>query len=140
MCYQDILPTFINQYKDKLPANPKIDDIISNWDNLKPKENMIDLCGCLLPKESHVKAGPNARRFLVRPSEHANATNHGNENKVKKRKREEISMCSKQTTLDIASNGTVSTSKQATLVSDKNTSTITLKHGRRLKMARIDKI
>ena len=93
---------------------------------------MIDLCGCLLPKELHVKAGPNARRFLVRPSEHANAIDHDTENKGKKRKREEISMCSKQTTLEIASSGIVSTSKQTTLVSDKNTSTITLKHGRSL--------
>ena len=43
MCYQDILPNFIEQYKDKLPANPKLDDVISNWDNIKAKENMIDL-------------------------------------------------------------------------------------------------
>ena len=40
----------------------------------------------------------------------------------------------------MTSSGTVSTSKQVPLVSDKNTSTITLKHGRRLKMARIDKL
>ena len=76
VCTKSILPNFIKKHKEKLPEDPKISDFISNWDNLNAKESMIDLCGCILHKEEHVNAEPNARRFLVRPNEHANAMDH----------------------------------------------------------------
>ena len=54
----------------------KIEDLITNWDKLvalKPALALnVDFCGTILPNEAHVLAGPNNRRFILRPYEHSN--------------------------------------------------------------------
>ena len=72
-CTQNKLPEVLNQNKDKLPTNPKIENLLEEWDKIKLPNSMLDLCGCLVPNEVHVKSALNARRFIVRPSEHASS-------------------------------------------------------------------
>lgn len=59
-----------------LPADPQIEHIQAKWDELMAKDssksNDIDVCGCLLPSSTDVHAGPNSRRFIVRPVDHWN--------------------------------------------------------------------
>ena len=69
-CTQNKLPEVLNQNKDKLPTNPKIENLLEEWDKIKLPNSMLDLCGCLLLNEVHDKSAPNARRFIVRPSCH----------------------------------------------------------------------
>ena len=71
VCTPNKLHKVLNQKKDKLPENPKIENLLEEWGNLKLSNSMLDLWGCLLPNEIHVKSAPNARCFIVRPSEHA---------------------------------------------------------------------
>ena len=126
----------------KLPADPKIDDLIANWDNKKVGDSLLYVCGCLIPKEAHVKAGPSARQFIVRPAEHANTVH------LSKKKTEAVpsvlnySGRKRQTTLD-TSVGWKSlhfSKTTTTLVSENKQSTITLKHGKEMKMMRVDKL
>ena len=65
-CTQNKLLEDLNQNKDKLPANHKIENLLKEWAKNKLLKSKFDLCGCLLPNEVHVKSAPNARRFIVR--------------------------------------------------------------------------
>ena len=71
ICQKDKLPIFLDKYKNKLPNNPKTNDLIEAWDNLGLSTNTLDLAGCILPDQSHAHATPNGRRFILRPTEHA---------------------------------------------------------------------
>ena len=70
VCKKDIIPHLLHQYRSALPQNPTHVDLINNWDRLKVKSSLMDLAGCFIPLEEHVNAGPNGRRFIVRPCEH----------------------------------------------------------------------
>ena len=100
---------------------------------------MLDLCGCLLPNQVHVKSAPNARRFIVRSSEHISSCHMPS-------KFSESSFSAtpptKQTTLIIKEDGKVSTAKPAaTSVSKKNKQvTITVKHNKKLKLMDVGKM
>ena len=63
----------MEKYKDKLPAKPTVVDVMDNWDNLGIPVYLKDseLCGCLIPFEAHVNAGPNSRKFILWPTDHA---------------------------------------------------------------------
>ena len=58
-----------------LPTSPTIKDIQDSWDQLiaaDPSiEKEVDICGTLLPNDPTVFAGPNNRRFILRPVDHA---------------------------------------------------------------------
>ena len=68
---QNKLPKVLNQNKDKLPVKSKTENLLQEWNKIKLPNSMLDLCGCLLPNQVHIKSAPNARCFIVRPSEHA---------------------------------------------------------------------
>lgn len=38
-----MLPLFIDKYKDKLPNNPKLNDLIEGWDNVGLLKETLDL-------------------------------------------------------------------------------------------------
>ena len=71
---------FINTYKDLLPSDPKIADIVDNWDKIVekyPKENKhCDILGCILPNVPTVNASPNDRHYIIRPVEHTESKCH----------------------------------------------------------------
>ena len=71
ICQKDKLPIFLDKYKNKLPNNPKTNDLIEAWDNLGLLTNTLDLAGCILPDQSRAHATPNGHRFILRPTEHA---------------------------------------------------------------------
>ena len=73
LCVKDKLPAFIEKHKDKLHGNAKIEDIMSHWDEATDKSvsDVADLCGCVLPNNSAIKAAPNSRRFIKCPCDHA---------------------------------------------------------------------
>ena len=68
---QNKLHEVLNQNKDKLSWNPKVENVLQEWDTLKLSKSMLDLQGCLLSNEIHVKSAPNATHFIVRESQHA---------------------------------------------------------------------
>ena len=99
---------------------------------------MLDLCGCLLPDEVLVKLAPNARRFVVRPSEHVSSCHMPS-----KSSKSPFSATppSKQTILIIKEDGKVFTAKPAaTSVSKIKQVTITVKHNKNLKLTDVGKI
>ena len=108
-CTQNKLPEVLNQNKDKLPANLKTENLLEEWDKIKLPNSMLDLCDCLLPNEVHVKSAPNARHFIVRPSEYASCHMPCKSSKCS------ISAIppTKQTTLIIKEDRKVSTAKLA---------------------------
>ena len=128
----------LNQNKDKLPANPKIENLLEEWDKIKLPSSMLDLCGCLLPDEVHVKSAPSARRFVVKSSEHASSCPMPS-----KSSKSPFSATppTKQTILIIKEDGKVSAAKPAaTSVSKIKQITITVKHNKNLKLMDVGKI
>ena len=77
MCKNKSLLPFMADFADMLPEHPTIEDVLRNWDKIKaakkfPKSKYHkDICGCLIPNDPKVKAGPNAKRFIERPTNHA---------------------------------------------------------------------
>ena len=64
-------------YKQHFPDQPKIETLLDMWDELRPKEKIIDrkqqdYSSCLLPNELSVNVFPNNRRLILRPIEHCN--------------------------------------------------------------------
>ena len=70
VCNNDIIPCFIKENSSKLPENATIIDVLSKWDKLDFPVNYLNLAGCLIPNEQHIHAGPNGRRYILRPTEH----------------------------------------------------------------------
>ena len=72
---KDKYPDFIKKFKDHQPENPKIEDIQEHWDEVITGDSTVaqdhDFCGCIIPNDPSVIAGPNNRRFILRPVEHA---------------------------------------------------------------------
>ena len=64
-CSKDKYPDFIKKFKDHLPENPKIEDIQEHWDELITVDSTVaqdyDSCGCIVPNDPSVFAGPNNR-------------------------------------------------------------------------------
>ena len=58
-----------------LPENPKIEDIQEHWDELITVDSTVaqdhDFCGCIIPNDPSIIAGPNNRWFILHPVEHA---------------------------------------------------------------------
>ena len=50
-------------------------DIQEHWDKIIQEDKsphwVADFCGCILPNQDDVLAGPNARRFILRPCDHS---------------------------------------------------------------------
>ena len=71
---------FVTKYGALLPEDPKLADIMDNWDKIiaKHSEEMkhLDVLGCILPHQTHIFASPNERKFITRPVEHANSKCH----------------------------------------------------------------
>ena len=68
LCVDNVLPAIRSRYN--LDTNSELKDIITNWDKNNISSKDIDLAGCFLPYEPHISAGPNGRRFIVRPEDH----------------------------------------------------------------------
>ena len=73
VCNNDIIPCLIKENSSKLPENATIIDMLNKWDKLDFPVNYLDLAGCLIPNEQHIHAGPNGRRYILRPTEHVSA-------------------------------------------------------------------
>ena len=71
ICQKDKIPSLLSKYKNKLPDNPKINDLIDNWDILDISPELLDIAGCIIPDMEHINAAPNGRRYILRPTEHA---------------------------------------------------------------------
>ena len=116
-CTQNKLPEVLNQNKDKLPVNPKIENLLEKWDKIKLSNSLLDLCGCLLPNEVHVKSAPNATHFIVRLSEHASSCHMPSKSS---KSSTSTTPPTKQTTLIIKEDRKVSTAKPAATSVSKN--------------------
>ena len=65
---------FTKKFKDHLPENPKIEHIQEHWNELVIVDGTVaqdhDFCGCIIPKDPSVIAGPNNRRCILCPVEY----------------------------------------------------------------------
>ena len=68
-----MIPFLIKENSSKLPENAAIIDVFNKQDKLDFPVNYLDLAGCLIPKEQHIHASPNGRRYILRLTEHASA-------------------------------------------------------------------
>ena len=59
-----------------LPDQPTVEVLQEHWDQIIAADKKAgwsaDFCGCILPNHEDVVAGPNNRRFILRPCDHAN--------------------------------------------------------------------
>ena len=76
MCKSKSLLSFMEEFRDMLPNNPTVEDVLSNWDKIKAKKKFLKskfhkaICGCLLPNDPDVMAGLSAKHFILRPISH----------------------------------------------------------------------
>ena len=49
----------LKKYKEKLPDNPKRNDLIDDGDTSDVPTNYLDLAGCIIPDKEEVNAAPN---------------------------------------------------------------------------------
>ena len=72
---KDKYPDFIKKFKGHLPENPKIEGIQEHWDAPIFLDSTVaqdhDFCGCIIPNDPSIIAGPNNRQFILRLVEHA---------------------------------------------------------------------
>ena len=65
----------VKKFPSILPTSPSIKDIQDSWDQMIAEdpsiEKEVDICGTLLPNDPSIIAGPNNRRFILRPADHA---------------------------------------------------------------------
>ena len=75
-----IMQDFVTKYKALLPEDPKLADIMDNWDKIIAKHSgemkHKDILGCILPHPTHIFASPNERKFITSPVEYANSKCH----------------------------------------------------------------
>ena len=71
---------FVMKYKALPLEDPKLADIMNNWDKIIAKYSgemkHIDILGCILPHQKHIFASPNEQKFIACPVEHANSKCH----------------------------------------------------------------
>ena len=71
---------FFNQYKDLLPADLKITNIMENWDKILVKHfavmKYVDIVGCILPHEPTLNAWSSEGKNITRPLDHAYSKCH----------------------------------------------------------------
>ena len=77
-CESNSLPPLIEKYKDKLQPSLTLENLISKWNELKVPNTAIDFVGCFISLNPCfislnpiVQAGPNSRRFINHPTDHA---------------------------------------------------------------------
>ena len=145
------------EHFDKIqgPNRPTYIDLINNCDLLKLSINEQDILGCVLPHELDLVAGPNARRFILRPIEHANkchakvvnapaddgGEDHGGAGNGGGGGRGGGNQMILSPTSSSSRNLTLKkpTSTQTLISKHVNkTSTVVFKHGKKLKMGKID--
>ena len=61
----------LKKYKEKLPDNPKTNDLIDDEDTLNVPTIFLGWAGCIIPQEEEVNAPPNGQKFLIHPTEHS---------------------------------------------------------------------
>jgi len=75
-CVQNKLPGILDAYKHVLNKDVPAEALMDHWDAMDAMKrynlfNLSDIVGCLLPNKPEVKAGPNAKRFIVFPDDHS---------------------------------------------------------------------
>ena len=50
----------LEKYKEKLTGNPKISDLMDNWDTLDVPTNFLDLAWCIIYDKEEFNAAPNS--------------------------------------------------------------------------------
>ena len=68
--------TLLKKCKEKLPDNPKTNDLIDDRDTLDAPTNFLGWAGCVIPYKEEVNAPPNGQRFITRPTEHSHKTSN----------------------------------------------------------------
>ena len=69
-CQTVLIPPILKTHEKVLGGAPTNANLIAMWEDLKMKPTMLDYAGSFLPLKDDIIAGPNARRFIVRPRDH----------------------------------------------------------------------
>ena len=60
---------FVTKYKALLPEDPKLADIMNNWDKIIAKHSgemkHLDILGCILPHQMHIVASTRTNKSLL---------------------------------------------------------------------------
>ena len=89
ICEFEVVPQLIEKYvkSNKLRKEATIADLIDNFDKIGMTADTSDVVGCFIPLEESVMAGPNGRRFIIRPTEHVSTCHPQTSNKLKQLKK-----------------------------------------------------
>ena len=144
---------FKKKYSSFLPQEPHLTDIWENWDKIvsqHPSEmTMSDIAACILPNDVSINAGPEGRKYVLRPTEHSNSKCHKWTSLPPTVSKESASGTSKKRSIDegtpptsqkkqkkltVSSDGTLRAEKCVKAVDNRNGDTvdITIRHGKSL--------
>ena len=70
------IPMLLKKYKEKLPDNPKRNDLVDDGDTLDLPPNFLGLVGCIIPYKEEVNAPPNGQRFITHLTEHSHKSSN----------------------------------------------------------------
>ena len=91
VCEFEVVPWLIEKYVKlcKLRKEATVVDLIDNFDRLGMSADTsdADVVWCFLPFDENVMAGPNGRRFIIRPTEHVSTCHPQTSNKLKQLKK-----------------------------------------------------
>ena len=73
-CQNNLVPALLEQKSQFISEQHNITTLINKYDDLNLSPTQLDLIGCILPQKESIRAGPNERRFLERPTEHVKST------------------------------------------------------------------
>ena len=73
-CQNNLSPALLQQKLQFISEKHNITRLKNKWNGLNLLPIQLDLIGCILPKKRSIKADPNGRRFLERPTEHVKST------------------------------------------------------------------
>ena len=116
LCMERVFPEVLTLFK--FDPSSTITDVIDKWDKKKITTTYLDIAGCFLPREEHVYAGPNSRRFIKRPQLHDLHDRKGSEKKT-------TSAASTSTTTTVTTSSTTTTTRN----SEENTTISSTKGG-----------
>lgn len=111
----------VTKHQSLLPDD-KIESVIEHWDDIIAVDLKAawfsDFCGCIVPNKPDVVAGPNNRRFILRPCDHANKhhiKSGASSSTVSSKSVQKRPLDQTNSTLFSDSNGQLRTDKQTTL-------------------------
>ena len=66
----------LKKYKEKLPDNPKRNNLVDDGDTLDLPTNFLGFVRCIIPYKEKVSAPQNPQRFITHPTKHSHKSSN----------------------------------------------------------------